>query len=84
MSSNTRTWFRNYSIPGSGTIQRVAKVTGPSSAGNRGRLQLLDLNAGNPNVEYAVEIGNDAVAVLISLNLFNIKNGLLISGNSRW
>jgi hypothetical protein len=69
-------------VPGSGTIQRVAKVTGPSSAGNRGRLQLLDLNAGNPNVEYAVEIGNDAVAVLISLNLFNIKNGLLISGNT--
>jgi hypothetical protein len=69
-------------VPGSGTVQRVAKVTGPSSAGNRGRLQLLDLNAGNPNVEYAVEIGNDAVAVLISLNLFNIKNGLLISGNT--
>jgi hypothetical protein len=69
-------------VPGSGTIQRVAKVTGPSSAGNRGRLQLLDLNVGNPNVEYAVEIGNDAVAVLISLNLFNIKNGLLISGNT--
>lgn len=69
-------------VPGSGVIQRVAKAFSPSTAGNRGRLQLLDLNAGNPNVEFAVEIGTNGVGVLISLNLFNVKNGILINGNN--
>lgn len=57
-----------------GSVQRGAKVVG-------GRLQLLDFNIGATNVEYGVEIGTGAVAVLISLNIFNLKNGLLITGN---
>ena len=61
-------------IPGTGTVQRGAKVT-------NGRLQALDMNIGNANVTYGVEIGTGGVAVLISLNLFNLKNGLLFSGN---
>ena len=62
-------------VPNSaGAVQRGAKVVG-------GRLQILDFNIGSVNVEYGVEIGAGAVAVLISLNLFNLKNGLLISGN---
>jgi hypothetical protein len=69
-------------VPGNGVIQRVAKTSSPSTAGNRGRLQLLDLNAGNANVQYAIEIGTNGIAVLISLNLFNVKNGLLINGNN--
>lgn len=69
-------------VPGSGSIQRVAKTSSTSTAGNRGRLQLLDLNAGNANVEYAIEVGTNGIGVLISLNLFNVKNGLLISGNN--
>lgn len=69
-------------VPGSGSIQRVAKTSSTSTAANRGRLQLLDLNAGNANVEFAVEVGTNGIGVLISLNLFNVKNGLLISGNN--
>ena len=70
-------------VPGAvGNIKRVAKTSSVSSAGNRGRLQLLDLNAGSPNVDFAIEVGDGGVAVLISLNLFNVKNGILISGNT--
>jgi len=63
-----------FHVPGTGTVQRGAKVSG-------GRLQALDMNIGNANVLYGVEIGTGGVAVLISLNLFNLKNGLLITGN---
>ena len=61
-------------VPGTGTIQRGAKV-------ENGRLQALDINIGNANVIYGVEIGSAGVAVLISLNLFNLKNGMLFSAN---
>jgi len=61
-------------IPGTGTIQRGAKVI-------NGRLQALDMNIGNPNVIYGVEVGTAGTAVLISLNLFNLKNGILLSAD---
>jgi len=63
-----------FHVPGTGTVQRGAKVSG-------GRLQALDMNIGNANVLYGIEIGTGGIAVLISLNLFNLKNGLLITGN---
>lgn len=62
-------------VPNSaGSVQRGAKVVG-------GRLQVLDFNIGASNMEYGIEVGAGAVAVLISLNIFNLKNGLLITGN---
>jgi len=61
-------------VPGTGVIKRGAKVT-------NGRLQALDMNIGNANVIYGVEVGTAGVAVLISLNLFNLKNGILLSAN---
>ena len=62
-------------VPNSvGNVQNGAKVT-------NGRLQILDFNIGASGVHYGVEIGVGGVAVLISLNLFNLKNGILITGN---
>ena len=62
-------------VPNSaGSVQRGAKVVG-------GRLQILDFNIGASNMEYGVEIGAGGVGVFISLNLFNLKNGILITGN---
>jgi len=62
-------------VPNSaGAVDRGAKVVG-------GRLQVLDFNIGAMNVEYGVELGTGCVAVLISLNIFNLKNGILITGN---
>jgi len=61
-------------VPGSGTIKRGAYV-------KSGRLQALDMNIGNANVTYGIEVDTGGIAVLISLNLFNLKNGLLVTGN---
>jgi hypothetical protein len=69
-------------VPGTGAIQRMVKVISPSTASNRGRLQLLDANIGNANVEYGVEIGTNGIGVLISNNFFNLKNGLLFTGDN--
>jgi len=57
-----------------GTVTNVGKVSG-------GRFQALDLNIGSTGVEYAVEIGTGGIAVLLGLNVFNVKNGLHITGN---
>jgi len=74
LCSNGILAIQSLHVPGSGTVQRGAKVSG-------GRLQALDMNIGNANVVYGVETGTSGIAVLISLNLFNLKNGLLVTGN---
>ena len=74
LCSNGILAIQSLHVPGTGTVQRGAKVSG-------GRLQALDMNIGNANVLYGVEIGTGGIAVLISLNLFNLKNGLLVTGN---
>ena len=74
LCSNGILAIQSLHVPGTGTIQRGAKVSG-------GRLQALDMNIGNANVTYGVEVGAAGIAVLISLNLFNLKNGLLVTGN---
>jgi hypothetical protein len=62
-------------VPNSaGSVQRGGKVVG-------GRMQILDFNIGASGVEYGLEVGTGGVGVFISLNLFNLKNGILITGN---
>jgi len=65
--------FESIHVPSaSGDITNVALAEGT------GRAQLINFNAGNSNVVNAMTVSGSATAICLSVNWFNIQNGLNI------
>ena len=63
-------------VPGStGTINSVALAEGS------GRFQLVDCNAGNPNVVDVFRLGGTSQVVILGANTFNVQNSIHITSN---
>jgi len=63
--------FESIHVPGAtGVIENVAIAEGS------GRAQLINFNAGNPNVVNTLTVSGSATAVCLNVNWFNVQNGM--------
>ena len=73
--------------PAGGTINVIALCEGtpgpgvPPTPANSGRFQLVDINAGNPNITDVIRM-DGGTAIIFGINTFNVLNSLHIAADN--